>query len=65
MITFKSWLVEYAGQTLGQPVNGRQFVASGIASKYNAEGQGEKGMSPDKADRNFLGKKLLKKSTKK
>lgn len=56
MITFRLWLSEYAGQTLGHPVNGAQFLLSGVKSQRGAEGQGTRGMSPDKADKNFLGK---------
>jgi hypothetical protein len=62
MITFKSWLVEYAGQTIGQPVNGPQYQTSGVKSAKNAEGQSKRAMSPDKADRNFCGKNCLGKN---
>jgi hypothetical protein len=60
MVNFITWLHEYAGQTVGQPVNGPQYLKSGIKSATSAEGQGRRSMSPNKADCNFLGKNCPK-----
>ena len=61
MISFNEWFLEYAGMTVGMFANNKQYKASGVQSKWNAEGTGKVSYGKDKASCLYMKKNCKKK----